>query len=103
MVVGEVAFNPLEVTADRVGQGQTSVVQQRSDLVEGKAESPQGKDPVEPPDVLFGVEAVPAPSPLARHEQAKLVVVMQRANRHTRRSCKLTHLPALVVRGAHKN
>src|SRR5262249_10888937 len=67
-----------EVILDDAQRGETRALQALTDLVEAEPERPQTLDLLEPEDILGGVEAVARARPMGRHEQADLLVVVQR-------------------------
>lgn len=68
-------------------------VQRFGDLRKRQPEAAQRPNPVQPPQVVVGVAAMPRCRPLARGEQARLVVVVQRPNGDSARPCELTDAP----------
>lgn len=60
----ELTLHLRQVPAHGLLQADPGVVQQRGDLLETQAQSPQGEDTVQPPDVLLGIKTVTGGGPL---------------------------------------
>ena len=71
----EVALDPLQVATGRLREVGDALLEQSGDLLERKAELPQGDDPIEAPDIGLRVEAEAALAAPGGPQQPKLVVV----------------------------
>lgn len=67
------------------------VVEQGGDLVEREAQLPVEQDLLQPVEVGVAVAPVARVAALARYEQADVVVVVQRAHRHSGEAGHLSH------------
>ena len=68
-------------------------LQGRRDVPQGKAESPQRENRVQPAHVVAGVAPMPAGRPRRRHQQTQTVVMVQRAHGHPGRPGKFPDPP----------
>lgn len=72
------------------------LVEQRRDLLQSEPQASQRQDLVEPPHVLSRIQAVTGRRPLPRHQEADIVVVVQRPDRRAGHLRELSDLPAPV-------
>jgi len=74
--VPEVALHPREVAAH--GRRQTGILcaEKRGDLGQRQPHLPKCEDAIQPPDILFGIDAVAGLRALRWDEQTQLVVMM---------------------------
>jgi hypothetical protein len=101
----QLALQEVQALADRREGVRDAAVERGADLRQAEPEAAQRHDPRQPPHVAGAVAPVPGRGALGRHEQADLVVVVQRADREARPPRQLADAerPAciVVVAGVH--
>jgi hypothetical protein len=80
------------VSPHRIPRVGALAVERGRDLVERHPEPTQRHDPVEPPDVRGGVQAIAGTGALRGHEQSDLVVVMERPDGQAGGLRQVSHL-----------